>query len=38
MEQEALALPALEALRGERTAMKYSGQNVWDGFDFLNEK
>lgn len=37
MEQEALALPTLEALRGERIAMKYSGHNVWDGFDFLNE-
>ena len=32
MEQEALALPALQVLRGEKTALKYSGKNVWDGF------
>jgi butyrate kinase len=32
MEQEALALPALRALRGELTPMKYSGKDVWSGF------
>lgn len=34
MEQEAMAFPVLKVLRGERTAMKYSGKNVWDGFGF----
>ncbi|MDO4805363.1 MAG: butyrate kinase [Lachnospiraceae bacterium] len=33
MEQEALALPVLQALRGEREAQAYSGENVWNGFD-----
>ncbi|MBR2295072.1 MAG: butyrate kinase [Clostridiales bacterium] len=32
MEQEALALPALRALRGELTPMTYSGKDVWSGF------
>ena len=32
MEQEALALPALKALRGEIEPMKYTGRNVWNGF------
>ena len=32
MEQEALAIPALKALRGELQPMKYTGENVWKGF------
>ena len=32
MEQEALALPALKALRGELEPLTYSGCNVWSGF------
>jgi len=32
MEQEALALPALKALRGELEPLTYSGRNVWRGF------
>ena len=32
MEQEALAIPALKALRGELKPMKYTGKNVWNGF------
>ena len=32
MEQEALALPALKALRGELKPQTYSGKDVWDGF------
>ena len=32
MEQEALALPALKALRGELTPLAYSGKDVWPGF------
>ena len=32
MEQEALAIPALKALRGELVPMKYTGENVWNGF------
>lgn len=35
MEQEALAIPALQVLRGEREALTYSGKNVWDGFEGL---
>ena len=35
MEQEALAYATLKVLRGENKALKYSGKNVWDGFDFL---
>ena len=33
MEQEALALPALDVLRGKITPLTYSGKNVWDGFE-----
>ena len=33
MEQEALALPALRALRGEITPLRYAGRNVWNGFE-----
>jgi len=32
MEQEAMALAALRVLRGEVTAARYSGKNVWNGF------
>lgn len=32
MEQEALALPALKALRGEIEPRTYSGRDVWAGF------
>ena len=32
MEQEALALPALRALRGELEPLAYVGRNVWGGF------
>ncbi|MBR6322079.1 MAG: butyrate kinase [Lachnospiraceae bacterium] len=32
MEQEALALPTLQVLRGEVTPLRYTGRNVWDGF------
>ena len=35
MEQEALALPALKALRGELEPRTYSGRNVWSGFEDL---
>lgn len=34
MEQEALALPALQVLRGEIVPLRYSGKNVWEGFGF----
>lgn len=33
MEQEALALPALDVLRGKIMPRKYSGKNVWEGFE-----
>ena len=33
MEQEAMALPVLKVLRGQAQAMKYSGKNVWQGFE-----
>ncbi len=36
MEQEALALPTLKVLRGELTARRYTGKNVWDGFGQLD--
>lgn len=36
MEQEALAYPVLNVLRGEATARKYSGKNVWDGFEGID--
>ncbi|MDD6467033.1 MAG: butyrate kinase [Erysipelotrichaceae bacterium] len=32
-EQEALALNALQVLRGEKQAKHYTGEPVWDGFD-----
>ena len=32
MEQEALALSVLKALRGESVVLTYSGKPVWDGF------
>ncbi len=32
MEQEALAYGALKMLRGEETALQYSGKPVWEGF------
>ena len=32
MEQEAMALPALKALRGELKPRRYTGKNVWDSF------
>ena len=32
MEQEAMALPTLKALRGELEPLTYTGRNVWDGF------
>ncbi|MBP5253931.1 MAG: butyrate kinase [Lachnospiraceae bacterium] len=34
MEQEALALSVLRALRGEEPILKYAGRPVWDGFDW----
>lgn len=33
MEQEALALSVLKVLRGQASAMTYSGKPVWTGFD-----
>ncbi|MBR6474519.1 MAG: butyrate kinase [Lachnospiraceae bacterium] len=36
MEQEALAYAVLDVLRGEKTAMKYSGKNVWNGFEGID--
>ncbi len=33
MEQEAMALPTLKALRGELVPHKYTGKNVWNGFE-----
>lgn len=36
MEQEALAIPTLRVLQGEITAGKYTGHNVWSGFEDLN--
>ena len=35
MEQEALALPALRALRGEIAPNIYSGEDVWNGFSAI---
>ena len=34
MEQEALALPTIKALRGEIEPLTYSGKDVWNGFGF----
>ena len=36
MEQEALALPVLKALRGEIKPLAYTGRNVWDGFEGID--
>ena len=36
MEQEALALSALKVLRGERTALTYTGRDVWQGFEGID--
>ena len=36
MEQEALALPALKALRGEIKPLAYTGRNVWNGFEGID--
>ena len=36
MEQEALALPALAVLRGQKEPMTYSGKNVWGGFEGID--
>ncbi len=36
MEQEALALPALKALRGELKPLAYTGRNVWNGFEGID--
>ena len=33
MEQEAMAFPVLKVLRGQAEAIKYSGKNVWQGFE-----
>ena len=33
MEQEAMAFPVLKVLRGQAQARKYSGKNVWQGFE-----
>lgn len=35
VEQEALAYGALKVLRGEDTAHPYTGEPVWQGFDYL---
>ena len=35
MEQEALALSVLRAIRGEEPTLTYAGKPVWDGFDFM---
>ncbi len=35
MEQDALARSVLEALRGEREILRYSGRPVWNGFEAL---
>ena len=36
MEQEALALTVLKALRGETEILTYAGKPVWDGFEGLD--
>ena len=36
MEQDALALPVLKALREQTPVLTYSGKPVWDGFDGLD--
>ena len=37
LEQEALALETLKALRGERPLLEYEGKPVFSGFDFIEE-
>lgn len=37
LEQEALALETLKALRGERPLLTYEGKPVFSGFDFIEE-
>ena len=37
LEQEALALETLKALRGERPLLGYDGKPVFSGFDFIEE-
>ena len=37
MEQEALALPAVKVLRGEITPLRYTGKNVWNGFEGVDD-
>ena len=36
MEQEALAVPAYKVLKGELTPLKYTGKNVWNGFEGID--
>ncbi len=36
MEQEALALSVLDALRGKAEILKYAGKPVWDGFEGMD--
>ncbi len=36
MEQDAMALPVMKVLRGERRAIVYSGHDVWQGFGDLD--
>ena len=36
MEQEAMALPTLKALRGELVPHTYTGKNVWNGFEGID--
>ena len=36
LEQDTMALSVLKVLRGEDTAMTYSGKNVWNGFEGLD--
>ena len=35
LEQQALASSVLKVLRGETSALTYTGRNVWEGFGFL---
>ena len=36
MEQDALALPVLKVLRGEKAALTYAGKPVWNGFEGMD--
>ena len=36
MEQDALALPVLKAMRGEVPIIRYTGKPVWDGFEGID--